>query len=161
MLKPGDRAPQFELKDGDGRTWRLSEIGERVVVYFYPADETPGCTLEACDFRDSRDDLAQAGYTVLGISPQDAASHRSFATNHGLNFPLLVDDRLEAAKAYGAVRDEEGSYEGIPLKVARSTFVIDDQGEIVEAIYGVKAKGHLQDVKSRLGIASRENSPNC
>jgi thioredoxin-dependent peroxiredoxin len=151
-LKPGDRAPDFELKDGDGLTWKLSGIGERVIVYFYPADETPGCTLEACDFRDSRDDLAHAGYTVLGISPQDAASHRAFATNHGLNFPLLVDDRLEAAKAYGAVRDVEGSYEGKPLKVARSTFVIDDRGVIVEAIYGVKAKGHLQDLESRLGI---------
>lgn len=152
MLKPGDRAPDFELKDGDGRTWKLSAIGGRVIVYFYPADETPGCTLEACDFRDSRDDLARAGYTALGISPQDAASHRAFATNHKLNFPLLVDDRLEVARAYGAVRDEEGSYEGTPLKVARSTFVIDDRGEIVEAIYGVKAKGHLQDLKSRLGI---------
>ena len=152
MLKPGDRAPDFELKDGDGRTWKLSEIDEHVIVYFYPADETPGCTLEACDFRDARDELAGAGYTVLGISPQDAQSHRAFANNHGLDFPLLADDRLEAARSYGAVRDEEGSYEGKPLKVARSTFVIDDQGEIVEAIYGVKAKGHLLDLKSRLGI---------
>jgi thioredoxin-dependent peroxiredoxin len=152
MLKPGDRAPDFDLNDGDGRTWKLSKIRERVIVYFYPADETPGCTLEACDFRDARADLADAGYIVLGVSPQDAESHRAFAHNHGLNFPLLVDDRLEAAKAYGAVRNEGGSYEGKPLKVARSTFVIDDQGDIVEAIYGVKAKGHLQDLKSRLGI---------
>jgi thioredoxin-dependent peroxiredoxin len=152
MLRPGDRAPDFELKDGDGRTWKLSEIGENVIVYFYPADETPGCTLEACDFRDARADLADAGYIVLGVSPQDAESHRAFAHNHGLNFPLLVDDRLEAARAYGAVRNEAGSYEGKPLKVARSTFVIDDQGAIVEAIYGVKAKGHLLDLKSRLGL---------
>ena len=153
MLKPGDPAPDFELEDGEGRTWKLSELrGSGVIIYFYPADETPGCTRQACDFRDAREDFARAGYTILGISPQDAESHRAFSSKHSLNFPLLIDDRLEAASAYDSVREERGFHEGIPLDVARSTFVVDESGKIVHAIYGVKARGHLQELKAKLAV---------
>jgi peroxiredoxin Q/BCP len=154
MLNPGDSAPDFELRDGDGRRWKLSELrGGSVIIYFYPADETPGCTLEACAFRDAREDLAQAGYTILGISPQDAGSHRAFSTKYGLNFPLLVDDQLVAAIAYDTVRKKRDFYEEMPLEVVRSTFVIDENGDIVHAMYGVKAKGHLEDLTTRLGVS--------
>lgn len=154
MLKPGDPAPDFELEDSEGRTWKLSELrGGGVIIYFYPADETPGCTLQACDFRDARENFARADYTILGISPQDADSHRAFSSRHGLNFPLLIDDRLEAANAYDSVREKRGFHKGIPLKVARSTFVVDESGHIAHAIYGVKARGHLQELKARLAVS--------
>jgi peroxiredoxin Q/BCP len=153
MLDKGDAAPDFDLSDEQGRRWRLAELkGKRVIVYFYPADDTPGCTAEACDFRDARAEFARAGYVVLGISPQGDASHRAFSTKYGLNFPLLIDDRFEAAESYGVVADQPRFHGDIPLEVHRSTFVVDEDGRIVEALYGVKGQGHVGALKELLSI---------
>jgi thioredoxin-dependent peroxiredoxin len=153
-LRAGERAPDFEARDQQGRTWRLSDLrGRRVVLYFYPADDTPGCTAEACDFRDARDAFRNEDYVVLGVSPQGAESHRAFSTKYGLNFPLLIDEDFSIAARYGAVRDERGFYEDVPLDINRSTFVIDDHGDIVHALYGVQGRGHVADLSRLLGIA--------
>jgi peroxiredoxin Q/BCP len=152
MLKTGDPAPEFSLQDADGKTWRLSEMkGQKIVLYFYPADDTPGCTRESCDFRDARTEFDEAGFTILGVSPQGAASKTKFASKYSLNFPLLIDDELAATRAYGAYK-EIGDYEGIPLRVKRSTFVIDEEGRIVEALYGVNSKGHVEALKEKIGV---------
>ncbi len=144
QLERGDKAPDFSLEDGDGRTWNLADLrGQKVIVYFYPADDTPGCTTQACDFRDAQADLTAAGYQVLGVSPQGAASHRRFSAKHSLNFPLLIDSDLTMAKAYGVIQDRDAEYEGKKLRVKRSTFVIDEDGTLLEAQYGVRAKGHV------------------
>jgi thioredoxin-dependent peroxiredoxin len=141
-------APDFELLDAAGNKWWLSSLkGQKVILYFYPADDTPGCTKEACDFRDSKDEFSRAGYVVLGVSPQGAESHAAFATKHELNFPLLIDEDMSVAERYGALLDQGHTYEGIPLRVKRSTFVIDEEGNIVEALYGVKATNHVDELK--------------
>lgn len=151
-LQPGDQAPEFELADGEGRSWKLSDLrGQKVILYFYPADDTPGCTKQACDFRDSQHGLQEAGYVVLGVSPQGAESHQRFSEKYGLNFPLLVDEELAAARAYG-VAGSEGIFKGLPLMVKRSTFVIDANGKIEQALYGVRAKGHVAKLKESLGV---------
>lgn len=151
-LEPGMAAPDFALEDATGRVWRLSDLrGQKVVVYFYPIDDTPGCTIEACDFRDAHVDFSGSGYVVLGISPQDANSHQAFAGKYQLNFPLLVDADEEVARAYGA-REHRGEHEGLPLLVNRSTFVIDEDRKIVDALYDVKAKGHVQELREKLGV---------
>lgn len=152
MLKKGDEAPRFKLQDATGKTWSLEELkGQKVILYFYPADDTPGCTVESCDFRDASADLKEAGYLVLGISPQGAESHQRFAAKYGLNFPLLVDEDLETARAFGAYK-EMGNYNDIPIRIERSTFVIDDQGRIEVAQYGVKARGHVEALRKELAI---------
>jgi peroxiredoxin Q/BCP len=146
------RAPDFEAKDTDGTTWRLADLrGRKVILYFYPADDTPGCTREACDFRDSYEDLRNAGYVLLGASPQGAASHAAFASKYDLNFPLLVDEDTALARAYGVV-GEYGDYEGVPLRVKRSTFVIDEEGTIEQALYGVNARGHVGELRATIAV---------
>src|SRR5687768_9876688 len=106
-LRRGDPAPGFKLEDGDGNVWQLSELaGKRVVLYFYPADDTPGCTAESCDFRDNYASFKDANTEVFGISPQGAASHQRFAQKYSLNFPLLIDEDLKVAEAYGAVAEK-------------------------------------------------------
>ncbi len=150
-LEPGMDAPDFELEDGEGRSWRLSDLrGKKVIVYFYPADDTPGCTAEACDFRDAAEDLEKRSTVVLGVSPQDARSHQRFARKYDLNFPLLVDSDLAVAGAYGATKPAGENYKGIPLRIKRSTFVIDESGKIASAQYGVRAKGHVADLLETL-----------
>lgn len=145
QLQPGDPAPEFKLEDGDGNTWQLSELaGKRVILYFYPADDTPGCTAESCDFRDNYQTFKDANTEILGVSPQGAASHQRFAQKYSLNFPLLIDEDLAVAEAYGAVADKVGDFKGIPIKIKRSTFVIGTNGKIEQAIYGVKVQGHVQ-----------------
>jgi thioredoxin-dependent peroxiredoxin len=152
-LTEGMQAPDFELSDADGKTWRLSDLrGSRVVLYFYPADDTPGCTAEACDFRDSHTVFEADNYVVLGVSPQGADSHRAFADKFSLNFPLLIDEDLAVAHAYGAVREEVGDYEGVPLHIKRSTFVIDEEGRIERALYGVHGRGHVAELRELLGV---------
>jgi len=152
-LEPGAAAPDFELEDSDGKLWRLSDLrGRKVILYFYPADATPGCTAQACDFRDSKRELTDAGYTVLGVSPQDADSHRSFASQYRLNFPLLIDADTEVARVYGTTADEVGDYKGIPLVIKRSTFVIDEHGKITEALYGVNARRHVGELREKLAV---------
>jgi thioredoxin-dependent peroxiredoxin len=144
MLEPGTIAPDFEMQDASGKTWRLSDLrGRKVILYFYPADDTPGCTAQSCDFRDASPNLDAAGFTILGVSPQGADSHRRFAEKYGLQFPLLIDEGLATTRAYGAYKDL-GNYEDVPLRVKRSTFVI--------AEYGVKARGHVAELLEKLGV---------
>ncbi len=146
QLQRGDKAPDFSLEDADGTTWRLVDLrGQNVIVYFYPADDTPGCTAEACAFRDRQPDLDEAGYRVFGVSPQGASSHRRFSEKYSLNFPLLVDSDYAMARAYGVAEDRE---EGKKPRIVRSTFVIDEDGTLVEAQYGVRAKGHVESLLS-------------
>ena len=148
-LQRGEATPDFSLEDGDGRTWSLADLrGQKVIVYFYPADDTPGCTAQACDFRDRQTELTTAGYQMLGVSPQGAASHRRFSDKYSLNFPLLIDSDLAMAKAYGVTDDSGAEFEGKKLRVKRSTFVIDEDGTLIEALYGVKARGHVDSLLS-------------
>ena len=154
MLQQGDRAPDFDLEDGDGRRWRLRDLkGQKVILYFYPADDTPGCTVQACDFRDSLSEFQDAGYIVLGVSPQGAESKQRFASKYSLNFPLLIDGDTKVAKAYGAFKDDGAEWDGIPLRVKRTTFVIDEDGTIARALYGVNARGHVEALKDSFATA--------
>lgn len=147
QLQPGDAAPDFSLEDADGTTWRLADLrGQKVIVYFYPADDTPGCTAQACDFRDAQTDLTDAGYRVFGVSPQGAASHRRFTGKYSLNFPLLVDSDYTMARDYGVAEDREGK----KPRIVRSTFVIDEDGTLAEARYGVSARGHVASLMSEV-----------
>lgn len=152
MLQEGDAAPDFEMSDATGKTWRLADLkGQKVILYFYPADDTPGCTTQSCDFRDSSADLKSAGYSVFGVSPQGAESHKRFAHKYSLNFPLLIDEDLAVTRAFGAFKDL-GEYKDIPIRVKRSTFVIDEEGRIALAEYGVKATGHVERLRQKLGV---------
>jgi peroxiredoxin Q/BCP len=151
-LKPGQPAPDFEAVDADGTSWQLSNLrGRSVVLYFYPEDDTPGCTAEACDFRDAHSSFVDENYVVLGVSPQGAASHQRFAAKHRLNFPLLVDADLTIAKRYRAVR-QNPSAKGAGLRIMRSTFVIDDKGVITHALYGVQGRGHVKELRDLLAV---------
>jgi thioredoxin-dependent peroxiredoxin len=151
-LAPGDLAPDFTLPDADGREVGLSSLrGQRVIIYFYPAAMTPGCTKQACDFRDSRSDLSDAGFTVLGISPDAPAKLARFAAQEGLTFPLLSDPDREVLKAYGAF-GEKMLYGKKTVGVIRSTFVVGADGSIESAYYGVKATGHVARLRKDLGI---------
>ncbi len=153
-LAPGDQAPDFTLPDADGRQVSLSALlGQRVIIYFYPAAMTPGCTKEACDFRDSRQDLSDAGFAVLGISPDSPAKLAKFAEREGLTFPLLSDPDKTVLKAYGAY-GEKMLYGKKSVGVIRSTFVVGADGAIERAYYGVKATGHVARLRKDLGLAS-------
>jgi thioredoxin-dependent peroxiredoxin len=138
MLSPGDPAPDFSLAADDGRTVSLSGLrGSPVVVYFYPKDDTPGCTAQACSLRDGYGDFEAANAVVLGISPDGVASHRRFKDKFGLPFPLLADEDHQVAEAYGvwAEKTRGGrTYMGIK----RSAFVIDENGTLVDVVYGIK-----------------------
>jgi thioredoxin-dependent peroxiredoxin len=150
-LAPGDQAPDFTLPDADGHEVSLSSHrGQRVIVYFYPAAMTPGCTKEACDFRDSLDDLNHAGLAVLGISPDQPAKLARFRDKENLNFPLLADPDHKVLKAYGAY-GEKKLYGKTTVGVIRSTFVIDADGKIEQALYGVKATGHVARLRAGVG----------
>ncbi len=138
----GDAAPAFELRDQDGETRRLADYGGRwVVLYFYPKDDTPGCTTEACRFRDEVPRLRELGAQVLGVSVDDRESHAAFAARHHLPFPLLADRDGEVARAYGA-------YFGLgPLRFAkRHTFLIDPEGRIARIYRKVKPASHTDEV---------------
>jgi peroxiredoxin Q/BCP len=151
-LAPGDAAPDFTLPDADGTEVSLSSLrGRRVIVYFYPAAMTPGCTKEACDFRDSLASLAASGVAVLGISPDAPAKLAKFRDRDGLNFPLLSDPQHAVLTAYGAW-GEKMLYGKKSVGVIRSTFVIDPEGRIEKAQYGVKATGHVARLRQELGV---------
>ncbi len=151
-LAPGDVAPEFSLKAADGTQVSLaSQRGHRVIVYFYPAAMTPGCTKQACDFRDSEKPLTDAGITVLGISPDSQAKLAKFAERDGLTFPLLSDPDKAVLSAYGAY-GEKMMYGKKSVGVIRSTFVIDAGGKIERAYYGVKATGHVARLRQDLGV---------
>jgi peroxiredoxin Q/BCP len=152
QLAPGDSAPDFRLPDADGNQVSLSALrGQRVIIYFYPAAMTPGCTKQACDFRDSKDDLSAAGLTVLGISPDSPAKLAKFRDRDGLTFPLLSDPDRKVLQAYGAY-GEKMMYGKKSVGVIRSTFVIGADGKIEHALYGVKAAGHVARLRKELGI---------
>jgi peroxiredoxin Q/BCP len=153
-LAPGDQAPDFTLTDADGGKVSLSALrGQRVIIYFYPAAMTPGCTKQACDFRDSRQDLSDAGFTVLGISPDSPAKLTRFRDRDGLTFPLLSDPDKTVLNAYGAY-GEKMLYGRKSVGVIRSTFVIGADGAIERAYYGVKATGHVTRLRKDLGLAT-------
>jgi peroxiredoxin Q/BCP len=149
-LAPGDEAPDFSLPDADGKTVRLSALrGQRVIVYFYPAAMTPGCTKEACDFRDNLGVLAGAGLTVLGISPDTPERLAKFREKESLNFSLLADPDREVLKAYGAY-GEKTMYGKKMVGVIRSTFVVGADGRIERAYYNVRATGHVARLRQDL-----------
>ena len=151
-LAPGDAAPDFTLPDADGNEVSLSSLrGQWVVVYFYPAAMTPGCTTQACDFRDSLASLAAAGVAVLGISPDGPAKLAKFRDRDGLNFPLLSDQKREVLEAYGAY-GEKMLYGKKSVGVIRSTFVVGPDGKIQQAQYAVKATGHVARLRKELGV---------
>ena len=151
-LEPGDTAPEFTLKDADGGQVRLASLrGKRVIIYFYPAAMTPGCTKEACDFRDGEADFAGAGYIVLGISPDRSAKLAKFRDQEKLPFTLLSDPDRAVLTAYGAY-GEKMLYGKKSVGVIRSTFVIGPDGAIERAYYGVKAAGHVARLRKELGV---------
>jgi peroxiredoxin Q/BCP len=150
-LAPGDQAPDFTLPDADGHPVSLSSYrGQRVIVYFYPAAMTPGCTTQACDFRDNLAGLNDAGIAVLGISPDQPAKLAKFRDQEGLTFPLLSDPDRAVLQAYGAY-GEKKLYGKTTVGVIRSTFVIDADGAIEKALYGVKATGHVARLLTEVG----------
>ncbi|MGH2451085.1 MAG: peroxiredoxin [Candidatus Limnocylindria bacterium] len=146
-LKPGDRAPEFALPDETGAI-RASEDfrGRRWVLYAYPKDDTPGCTTEACQFNDDLMTFDGLGVQVVGISPDDPASHRDFREKYGLRFPLLSDPTHGTLESYGAWGERPGRGPG----VIRSTFLIGDDGTIGRAWYGVRPDGHAREVLAAL-----------
>ncbi len=153
-LQPGDPAPEFALPDAQGRHVSLSSYrGRKVVVYFYPAALTPGCTKQACDFRDNLAALNAAGIDVLGVSPDPPEKLRKFRDAEGLTFPLLSDPERQVLEAYGAY-GEKSMYGKTVTGVIRSTFLIDEDGRVERAMYGVKATGHVAKVLKDLGIAA-------
>jgi peroxiredoxin Q/BCP len=152
-LSPGDDAPDFTLPDSEGKDVSLSDYrGKSVVVYFYPAASTPGCTKQACDFRDNLAALNDAGYQVLGISPDKQAKLAKFAENEKLTFPLLGDPEKTVLTEWG-VFGEKKNYGKTYLGVIRSTFVVDPKGKIAHAWYNVRATGHVAKLIKDLDLA--------
>jgi len=156
MLQPGDRAPPFELPDADLELVALEQFIGRwaVVLYFYPKDDTPGCTIEAVEFSERMDDFQRAGAAVLGVSRDDVESHGCFRDRHGLAVRLLSDVDLEVARAYGVTQEKpvEGA-DGVArtrTAVQRSTFLIDRSGIVRAALYGVGARGHAAEMLEKV-----------
>lgn len=153
QLRTGDTPESFSLPDAYGLPVTLAEFrGRSVVVYFYPKAETPGCTTEACDFRDSLSSLQGAGFTVIGISPDAPEELAAFSSNHGLTFPLLSDQDSVVASSWGAYGEKERNGETV-TGIIRSTVVVDPAGKVRAAEYGVDAKGHVARLRSELGVA--------
>jgi len=151
-LAAGDSAPAFTLTDQDGASVSLSDFaGRSVVVYFYPAAMTPGCTKQACDFRDSLSSLKAAGYAVVGISPDKPEKLAKFRDRDSVNFPLLSDPDRSTLSDYGAY-GEKTMYGKTVTGVIRSTFVVDEKGKIEVAQYNVKATGHVAKLRRDLGL---------
>ena len=151
-LEVGDTAPAFRLPDADGNTVKLSDFkGRKVIVYFYPAASTPGCTKEACDFRDNLGDLNDAGLDVVGISPDKPAKLAKFRDDQKLTFPLLSDPDREVLTAWGAY-GEKTMYGKKVQGVIRSTFVVDEKGKIEAAQYNIRATGHVTKLRRDLSV---------
>ena len=151
-LEVGHSAPTFTLPDQNGNSVSLSDYaGKKVILYFYPAASTPGCTKQACDFRDSLESLVASGYVVLGVSKDAPAKLKKFETSESLTFPLLSDPELRVHNAYGTY-GEKSMYGKTVMGVIRSTFVIDESGKIELALYNVKATGHVASLKGKLGL---------
>lgn len=157
----GTPAPDFQLQDQNGNDVKLSQLrGKNVVLYFYPKDDTPGCTREACDFRDEHSALQAAGAVVLGVSPDDTRSHQKFATKFSLPFPLLADTGHKVAESYG-VWGEKSLYGRTFMGITRATFLIDTEGKLARVWPKVKVQGHVQDILQSLkgGAQEAEGAP--
>lgn len=153
-LEPGQPAPSLDLIDDSGARVSLQDFaGKHVIVYFYPAAMTPGCTTEACDFRDNIESLAAAGYVVLGVSKDQPEKLAKFRQRDGLNFPLLSDPSLEAHKPWGAY-GEKKLYGKVHVGTLRSTIVVGPDGTVELARYNVRAKGHVASLRKALGLAA-------
>lgn len=151
-LSPGDQAPDFTLKDQKGNDVSLKDFaGKNVILYFYPRAMTPGCTTQACDFRDRLERFTADGYKVLGVSPDAVDRLEKFEDKEDLNFPLLSDEDHQVAEAYGAW-GEKNNYGKISTGLIRSTFVINEEGKIDLAQYNVRAKGHVDKLRRDLRL---------
>jgi len=152
LLKEGQTAPNFTAKNQDGKEIKLSDFkGKKVILYFYPKDNTPGCTAEACNLRDNYDALLGKGFEVIGVSPDSEKSHTNFISKYNLQFNLIADSDKEILKAYGAWGEKKmygKSYEG----VLRTTYVIDENGNIDKVIDKVKTKDHASQILETLGM---------
>ncbi len=152
LLKEGQTAPNFTAKNQDGKEIKLSDFkGKKVILYFYPKDNTPGCTAEACNLRDNYDALLEKGFEVIGVSPDSEKSHTNFISKYNLQFNLIADSDKEILKAYGAWGEKKmygKSYEG----VLRTTYVIDENGNIDKVIDKVKTKDHASQILDTLGM---------
>ncbi|PPK68949.1 thioredoxin-dependent thiol peroxidase [Actinokineospora auranticolor] len=151
-LAAGDRAPEFTLPDSEGNDVSLTDLrGRSVLLYFYPAASTPGCTKQACDFRDNLAELNDAGFAVLGVSPDKPAKLAKFVAEEGLTFPLLSDVDKAVLTSYGAYGEKQ-LYGKTVTGVIRSTFVIDPEGTVTHALYNVRATGHVAKLRKDLKI---------
>ncbi len=152
-LKEGDKAPAFRGKNENGKDISLDDFkGKKLILYFYPKDSTPTCTVEACNLRDNFAPLKEKGFEILGVSPDSAKRHQNFIRKHNLPFPLLVDENLSILKAYGVWGQKKmfgRAYDG----VLRTTFVIDENGIIEKVIPKVEAKRHAQQILEALGMS--------
>ena len=152
-LEPGQPAPAWTLPDAGGREVSLSDFaGRKLIIYVYPAAMTPGCTTQACDFRDNEAVFEQAGYAVVGVSPDPPAKLAKFVEKESLTFPLLSDESKEMLTAYGA-NGEKKNYGKTVVGVIRSTFVVDESGVVELAKYNVRAKGHVASLAKQLDVA--------
>ena len=151
MIEEGQPAPDFDLAGDDGGRVRLSDLrGRRVVLFFYPKDDTPGCTAQACELRDEYSEFGERGAVVLGISPDNESSHAKFKSKYSLPFTLLADPDHRVSDAYGVWGERE--YAGKKyMGINRSTFVIDEEGRVTKTLYGVKPQGHAEKVLAALG----------
>ena len=150
LIEPGQAAPNFSLHDQEARRRRLEDyLGRWVVLYFYPKDETPGCTTEACDFRDAMNELEAAGAEVLGVSPDSEKSHLKFAQKQALNFTLLADTDTDVCEDYGVWQDKTmygKTYKG----VVRTTYLVDPAGKVAHRWDKVRVPGHVEEVLAEL-----------
>jgi len=150
VIEEGKPAPDFELQSDTGEIVKLSDLkGRPVVLYFYPKDDTPGCTVEACEFRDSYDVFREHGAEIIKVSPDDVASHGKFKSKYELPFTLLADPEHEVAEKYG-VWAERNSYGKKSMGIKRSTFIIDSDGNVARAMMGIKPAGHASEVLDSL-----------
>ncbi len=150
-VEPGKKAPAFTIEDDCGNKVRLLELqGKPVVLYFYPRDDTPGCTKEACAFRDRKGELEKLGVVVLGVSGDSAESHQKFREKYSLNFPLLVDEGYKLSEKYGAYR-EKNMYGKKSMGIQRSTYLIDGDGKVAKVWKRVKVDGHDDQVMEAVG----------
>jgi peroxiredoxin Q/BCP len=150
-LKVGQKAPDFTVSNDAGQNIKLSELkGKKIVLYFYPKDDTPGCTVEACAFRDGIEEIKKRGAVVLGVSADSVESHKKFKDKFDLNFPLLADTDKKLIEAYG-VWKEKSMYGKKYMGIERTTFIIDEQGKIAQIFPKVKVQDHYDDVLEALG----------